>query len=75
MLTKHTSCNCKCKFDGIKCNWNQKWNNDKYLCECKNSITLMFRILVHLFVKLMNILKSTVDDLVITCNEILDGLG
>ena len=36
---------------------------------------IMFRILVHLFVKLMNILKSTVDDLVITCNEILDGLG
>ena len=36
---------------------------------------IMFRILVYLFVKLMNILKSTVDDLVIACNEILDGLG
>ena len=23
-LTKHTSCECKCKFDGRKCNLNQK---------------------------------------------------
>ena len=28
-LTKHRSCECKCKFDGRKCNSNQKWNNDK----------------------------------------------
>ena len=28
-LAKHTSCECKCKFDGIKCNSNQKWNNNK----------------------------------------------
>ena len=42
-LVKHTSCDCKCKFDsttsnsdhknGIK---NQKWNNGKCQCECKN---------------------------------------
>ena len=32
-LTNHVSWECKCKFDGIKCNSNQKWNNDK--CECK----------------------------------------
>ena len=25
-LTKHISCNCKCKFDVTKCNSNQKWN-------------------------------------------------
>ena len=23
-LTKHISCNCKCNFDGTKCNSNQK---------------------------------------------------
>ena len=34
-LTKHTSCECKCKFDGTKCNSNQWWNNDKCQCECK----------------------------------------
>ena len=35
-LTKHISCECKFKFDGRKCNSNQKWNNDKRRCECKN---------------------------------------
>ena len=34
-LTKHTSCESKYKFDGRKCNSNQKWNNDKCGCECK----------------------------------------
>ena len=29
LLTKHISCECKCKLDGIKCNSNQWWNNDK----------------------------------------------
>ena len=28
-LTKHVLCECKCKFNGRKCNSNQKWNNDK----------------------------------------------
>ena len=34
-LTKHMSCECKCKFDGRKCNSDQWWNNDKCRCECK----------------------------------------
>ena len=29
LLTKHISCECKCKVDGAKCNSNQWWNNDK----------------------------------------------
>ena len=33
-LTKHLSCRCYCKFDGRKCNLNQKWN--KCQCESKN---------------------------------------
>ena len=36
ILTKHISCKCKYKFDGRKCNSNQKWNNKKCQCECKN---------------------------------------
>ena len=28
-LAKYISCKCKCKFDGRKCNSNQKWNKDK----------------------------------------------
>ena len=34
-FTKHTSCKCKCRLDGAKCNLNDWWNNDKCLCECK----------------------------------------
>ena len=37
ILTKHTSCECECKFEGRKCNSNQKRNNDKCCCECKNA--------------------------------------
>ena len=35
-LTKHISCKCKCKFNSRICNLNQKLNNDKCRCECKN---------------------------------------
>ena len=34
-LTKHTSCECKCKFDDKKFNSNQNWNNNKCWCECR----------------------------------------
>ena len=33
ILTKDILCQCKCHFDGGKCNSNQKWNNDKCWCE------------------------------------------
>ena len=35
LLTKDISCECKCKFNGRKCNSNSKWNNGKSRCECK----------------------------------------
>ena len=31
-LAKHISCECKCRFDGRKCNSDQPWNNDN--CQC-----------------------------------------
>ena len=34
ILTKHVSCECTYKFDSRKCYSNQKWNNDKYQCQC-----------------------------------------
>ena len=34
-LTKHISCECKCRFGGRKCNSDQWCNNDKSQCECK----------------------------------------
>ena len=57
-LTKHTSCECKCKFDGTKCNSNQWWNNNKCRCDFKNIVyveKIMFRILLHVIVKMGNI--------------------
>ena len=59
-LIKHISCKCKCKFDGRKCNSNQKWNNDSR-CEYKipkNIVCakmLIFGILLHVVVKMINI--------------------
>ena len=35
-LTKRTSCKWKQKFDGRKCNSNQKWNKNKCKCDCKH---------------------------------------
>ena len=34
-LTKHVSCECKCKFDGRKYNWNLQWNKDRCRYEWK----------------------------------------
>ena len=50
-LTKHISCECKCKFDGTKCNSNQWWNNDKDWCEC---------IKIEKIVMLIGILKMVI---------------
>ena len=50
-LSKYVSCKCKCKFDGRKCNSNQKWNNDKCQSEFKNTYTY----LIHVVVKMVNI--------------------
>ena len=35
-MTKHISCDCKCKFNSTACNVNQKWNNKTCKCERKN---------------------------------------
>ena len=59
--TKHILCECKCKFDGRKCNSNQKWSKDKCLCECKNprehnvSEKVILGILLHIVAKITNI--------------------
>ena len=38
-MTKHTSCDCKCKLNSTACNSNQKWNNKTCQCECKSYFT------------------------------------
>ena len=37
-LTQHIPCSCKCNAVVRKRNSNQKWNNDKCRCECKNPV-------------------------------------
>ena len=57
-LTKHVACECKCRFDGEKCNSDQWWNYNKCRCELRNIIyvkNIMFRILLHVVVKMGNI--------------------
>ena len=34
----HETCKCKCRLDASVCNNKQRWNNDKYRCECKELI-------------------------------------
>ena len=58
ILTKDISRECKCRFDGKKCNSDQWWNNDKCQCECKNVMyvkKIIFGILLHVVVKMENI--------------------
>ena len=31
----HESCKCICRLDKIICNSTQRWNKNKYRCECK----------------------------------------
>ena len=58
ILTKHVSCEFKCKLDGRNCISDQWWNHDKCRCECKNVMDvkkIMFGILLHVIVKIENI--------------------
>ena len=34
----HETCKCICRLDAIVCHNKQRWNNDKYWCECKELI-------------------------------------
>ena len=34
-MTKHISCDCKCKFNSTTCDSNQKWNAKTFQFECK----------------------------------------
>ena len=68
-LTKHISCKCKCGFDGRKCSSDQRWNNDKFGCECKkcdvlNPATSSCENGKHL--------ASIMDDSAIICDEVID---
>ena len=37
-VSLHETYECKCRLDASVCNNKQRWNNDKYRCECKELI-------------------------------------
>ena len=45
ILIKDISCDSICKFNGWKCNSNQKWIDNKCQCECKNRIKKIKKII------------------------------
>ena len=76
ILAKSISCECKCKFDGRKCNSNQKWDNIKCRWECKkHHICEKEYIWNHATYSSKNgkYLATIIDDSVITCDEIIEA--
>ena len=74
ILTKHLSCECKCKFHVKKCNSNQWWNNDKYRCTCeKHYICEKGYVWNFATCNCENgkYLASIMDDSMITCDEVI----
>ena len=77
-LTKHIPMECKCKFGGKKCKWDQKWNNNKYWCECEDSKERCMCEKYHIWDPATctrendKYLGSIIDDSVYTYDEIID---
>ena len=75
-LTKFTSCKCKCRSDGQKCNSDQWWNNNKCWCECKKRHACKKDyacILLHVVANMENYLETIIDNSLIMCDEIIDA--
>ena len=75
-LTKHLSCEGKCKFDNRNCNSNQSWNNDKCRCKCeKHNISEKDYIQNPATFSCKNgkYLTNIMGDSVITCDGIIDA--
>ena len=62
----HETCKCKCRLDASVCNNKQRWNEDKWRCECKEFIDkeyvikdlFGFQVIVNVNVKNRVILVS-----------------
>ena len=75
-LTKHLSCECKCKFNGKKCNSNQWWNNDKCWCECKKHYLCQNNYVwdpATCNCENGKYLASIMDDSTIICDEVIES--
>ena len=34
-IKRHKACECRCRLHASVCNNKQRWNKDKFRCECK----------------------------------------
>ena len=60
-VSKHLSCECKCKTDRTKCHWNQCWNKENCWCDCrKHHICekIMFGMPLYIIMKMKNIIND-----------------
>ena len=76
ILAKDISCECKCRFDGRKCNSDQWWNNDKCRCKRKTRHACEKGYIWNLATcscENGKYLASIMDDLAILCDEIIDA--
>ena len=77
VLTKHITCECKCRFDGRNCNSDQWWNNDKCRRKCKKRHVSEKGYVWNPATcncKNEKYLASIMDDLTIMCDEIIDDI-
>ena len=73
-VTKHISCECKCKFYGRKCNSNQWWNSNQCRCECKkHNVCKKYYVWNPTTCNRDNgkYLASIMDDSTIICDEVM----
>ena len=77
MNQKHQiiSCECKSKFDRIKKNSNQWWNNDKRWYKCKNIKYVKMILFGIVFGNCQNgkYFASIMDDPMIICDEVFES--
>ena len=69
-MTKHISCDCKCKFNSTICNSSQKWNNIKHVNVNVNIIGSAKKIIVGICGK-SKYLKHIANASVTECDEIV----
>ena len=75
ILTKHISCECKCKFNRRKCTSNQWWNNNKFWCECNKHLICEKDYIWNpstCSCENEKRLASIMDDSLFTCDEVIE---
>ena len=64
IMTKHISCDCKCKFNRTTCNSNQKWNNKTCHCDVSTK-KIIVGILAHGFVRTANVTSTASKNVIV----------